>query len=90
VRSLDTGKTRELHVNLQAFSWPRWAPDGRSFVSQGPTRRAARAIYLIDAQTGAATPVVTKTTGGNLLHPQWSPDGKRIYYVTNLPTPVNS
>ena len=85
VRSLDTGKTRELHVNLQAFSWPRWAPDGRSFVSQGTDAQGRQGIYLIDAQTGAATPVVTRTTGGNLLHPQWSPDGKRIYYLTNLP-----
>ena len=85
VRSMDTGQSRELHVNLQAFNWPRWAPDGRSFVSQGTDAQGRQGIYLIDAQTGAATPVVTKTSGGNLLHPQWSPDGKRIYYVTNLP-----
>jgi Tol biopolymer transport system component len=85
VRSMDTGKTSELHVNLQAFNRPRWAPDGRSFVSQGTDAQGRQGIFRIDAQTGAATPVVTKTTGGNLLHPQWSPDGKRIYYVTNLP-----
>jgi Tol biopolymer transport system component len=85
VRSMETGKTSELHVNLQAFNWPRWAPDGRSFVSQGTDAQGRQGIFLIDAQTGAATPVVTKATGGHLLHPQWSPDGKRIYYVTNLP-----
>ncbi len=85
VRSMETGKTSELHVNLQALNWPRWSPDGRSFVSQGTDAQGRQGIYLIDAQTGAATPVVTRTTGGNLLHPQWSPDGKRIYYVTNLP-----
>jgi len=85
VRSMDTGQTSELHVSLRAFNWPRWAPDGRSFVSQGTDAQGRQGIYLIDAQTGAATPVVTKATGGNLLHPQWSPDGKRIYYATNVP-----
>ena len=85
VRSMETGKTSDLHVNLQAFNWPRWAPDGRSFVSQGTDAQGRQGIYLIDAQTGAATPIVITTTGGSLQRPQWSPDGKRIYYVTNLP-----
>jgi len=86
IRTMATGDTRELRVNLQGFNWPRWAPDGRSFVSQGTDVQGRQGIYLIDAQTGAATPVVTKAVDGNsLLRPQWSPDGKRIYYATNLP-----
>ncbi len=86
IRSVDTGLTRELHPNLQGFNWPRWAPDGRSFVCQGHDAEGRQGIYLIDAQSGTATPVVTKAVDGNpLQRPQWSPDGRRIYYATKLP-----
>jgi Tol biopolymer transport system component len=85
IRSVDTGLTRELRPNLQGFNWPRWAPDGRSFACQGTDAQGRQGIYLIDAQTAAVTPVVTRTTGRNLQRPQWSPDGKRIYYATSLP-----
>ena len=85
IRAMDGGQTRELHPDLRDFNWPRWAPDGASLVSQGTAKDGRQGVYLIDAKTGAVSPVVLKTTGGNLQRPTWSPDGKRIYYLSVLP-----
>jgi dipeptidyl aminopeptidase/acylaminoacyl peptidase len=39
-----------------------------------------QAIWLVDANTGAQTPLVTGT--GSAFAPRWSPDGQRLAYVS--------
>ena len=81
IRSVETGKTRDLRPNLRFVFLPRWAPDSRSFVTQGGDFQDRWGIYRIDATTGEASPIVTGPTNSPFRFPQWSPDGKKIYYV---------
>jgi Tol biopolymer transport system component len=72
IRELATGRTRELNPGL--FSLARWAPDGRSFLTQ-----AANLIKRVDAETGAATVVAEDAN-----NPEWCPDGACIYFAKNV------
>jgi Tol biopolymer transport system component len=74
IRSMETGKTRELHTPLQYFFFPRFSPDGRSLVTHGTDLKGRQGIYRIDALTGNST-LIPDTFG----MPQWTADGKGIY-----------
>ena len=80
VRSMETGQTRELRPKLRNRYHPRWSPDGRSFIMPGWDDQGRRGIYRIDAATGEASPV-TVSPDGTFMFPQWSPDGKKIYFT---------
>ncbi|MBW3534921.1 MAG: S9 family peptidase [Gemmatimonadetes bacterium] len=87
-------ETRELR-QLTAGRWdegsPAWSPDGRriAFVSnrtEDPDANSNSDIWIVDA--GAAEPVteprrVTSNPGAD-RSPAWSPDGRRLAYVTTL------
>ena len=45
------------------------------------TDRARRSIWLVDVDSGLQTPVATGA--GSSYSPRWSPDGKRLAYVSN-------
>jgi Tol biopolymer transport system component len=81
IRSVDSGDTRELRPNLRGFTSPRWSPDGLSFLCQGTDLQGRQGIYRIDAQTGETVPIATSVEMGSFQWPQWSPDGRRIYYA---------
>ena len=60
------------------------SPDGRriAYVRSGydiMTDRARRSVWLVDAVTGAQTPLAA----GAASSPRWSPDGARIAYVSS-------
>jgi len=78
IRSMETGQVRELRPRLRNLGAPRWSPDGRSFLTSGTDLKGRSGIYQIDAQTGEASPILVGPTPAAI--PQWSPDGKRIYY----------
>jgi Tol biopolymer transport system component len=80
IRSLETGQVRELRPSLREFGWSRWAPDGRSFVCEGTDSNSRQGLYRIDVQTGEVAPIAFSPAGSPFLKPQWSPDGKRVYY----------
>ena len=82
IRSVETGQVRELRPNMGIVYLPRWAPDGRSFVfGRGGSSQGRQGIYRIDAATGETTPIAVSSPGSWFQMPQWSPDGKKIYYT---------
>lgn len=62
---------------------PRWSPDGRHLVLSW-ARGAARDIGLVDLDDPrpAIEPLVT--TPGTDRDPSWSPDGERVYFVSDV------
>jgi dipeptidyl aminopeptidase/acylaminoacyl peptidase len=72
--------------SLQVASDPQIRPDGHviAYVRVGydiMTDRPRRSIWLVDADTGAQTPLATGA--GSSYSPRWSPDGKRLAYVAS-------
>ena len=74
--SLETGKVTELPTTIKYQQGFNWSPDGRFLITPGVDFRGRRGIYRIDAQTGESSPVVM----AEAVSPQWSADGRSIYY----------
>ena len=82
VRSLETGRERELSAKLAHIEQLRWSPDGRFLLAGGSDRRSRGGLYRIDAQSGQVVPIVqddSATFRG--LEGVWSTEGKAILYV---------
>lgn len=75
IQSVETGKVRELHPRLNYLNWPRWSPDGTTFVVQGTDLKGRQGVYRIDARSGDTDLLVLSGRD-----PRWAPDGKRIYF----------
>lgn len=80
VRSLQSGRERELVPNLQGMGPPfglRWSADGRAFYVVGPDKAGQPGIYTVNVQTGKASRLF-----GNNHEFRWAqnvedlPDGK--------------
>ncbi len=71
-----------------SFMYPRISPDGKRFAVQltspDDTRRD---VWLYDIASRTPTPF---TTAGRALHPTWTPDGKRILFMTGGPREIMS
>lgn len=82
VVSLESGERHEFKLP-DPLSPPQdleWAPDGRSLTVLATDRKARqRAIYRIDAQTGAFDVLVCVRNATN--ETEWSPDGRTLYYA---------
>jgi dipeptidyl aminopeptidase/acylaminoacyl peptidase len=79
----DTGVLKLLNNSgVASYTGSAWSPDGLSFLAEMKTHDSSDAkssVYRVDLSTGAASEIVSGTTGP-ALYPGWSPDGKRIYY----------
>jgi len=85
IRSSETSQEiRVLQPKLLYVRSLNWAPDGRSFVSEATDFKGRNGVYQIDAQTGEATSVAVSSPGGGFFAPQWSLDGRKIYYRSRL------
>ena len=82
IRSLETGTERTLKTmqNISTIGsldrYLRWSPDGRALLVP-----QARALFLVDATTGEASPMVTD---GRSRYGRWSADGKAVFYSRKL------
>lgn len=81
IRSLETGQVRELRPQIVPYTTVRWSPDGRAFAVDGTDFKGRQGIFRIDAQSGEVSPIALSEPSENLGLPNWSPDGKKIYYV---------
>ena len=83
IRSVITGKERELWPQLNEITHLSWSPDGRELLLTGYDRNRLynQSLYRMDAQTGEVTPIVRSDYEATLAEGAWSPDGKAIFYV---------
>lgn len=88
---LDSGRSRRLTDDLYADLQPAWSPDGRTiaFVSdRGPRTDLDRLVYgpvgifLLDVASRAVRPLATFSRGRQ-INPQFSPDGREIFFVAD-------
>ena len=83
VYSLESGEGRELSLGagFPYFSYPRWAPDGRSVLLMANVEERGWGGYKVDVQTGNTTLLIEEKDQA----PVWSPlitlDGKSVFYT---------
>ena len=85
IRTLDTGRERELVPNLGYFHRPRWSPDGGALWAHGFTTRGVHGWMQIDIGTGEVTRVVRHAPDVTPSRRAWSPDGRTSFYPTGQP-----
>jgi len=83
IRSLETGKVRELTPQLKSFGHLRWSPDGLSILVKGNDEKEKRGFFTIDVQTGDISLVLESKPDTTFRSCSWSPDGKKIFYLYN-------
>jgi serine/threonine protein kinase/Tol biopolymer transport system component len=70
----------EAHKILDGVGQGDWAPDGNRIAVVRPYLGVGTTLSIVDASSGASRDLVT-FRGRFLLHPRWSPDGRRISEV---------
>ncbi len=84
IYSVETGQERTLTPDLNyIFDRTRWSPDGESIVVTGADRRNRRGLYVINTTSGEITEVIVSDPFTYLRQPEFSPDGKYLYYFIN-------
>jgi Tol biopolymer transport system component len=75
VYAMDGGETHELQSGLGRPGNMRWEKDGRSLVVND-----ANALYRVNVQSGEASMLMTRPSGGQQNSMELAPDGKTFYY----------
>jgi len=87
---LESGAHHRLTNDSWADLQPAWSPDGRTiaFVTDrfGPAGAVSRyghyRLALMDAESGAIRALETFADGKS-INPQWAPDGRSLYFVSD-------
>lgn len=81
ILSLETGKQRELSLQLKSFGRPRWSPDGRSILFSGTDIKDRPGLYTVNPQTGKTTLLWQREPETRIFGIEWAPDGKEIFFA---------
>jgi Tol biopolymer transport system component len=87
---LDSGNVRQITNDLFAYIQPSWSPDGRliAFATDRYTSDAQNLNFgdmrlaVMDPQTATMRPVEAFRNGKH-INPQWSPDSRSLYFVSD-------
>ena len=90
VYNLEAGAARRITTDLFADLQPAWSPDGAqiAFVTDRFTTQAEALnagdyqLALFDVASGRIAPLRTFAEGKN-INPQWHPDSRRLYFVSD-------
>ena len=88
---LDSGKLQQLTQDLYADLEPAWSPDGSqiAFVTDRFGTSLDKLVYgdyelaVIDARTGGTVRELPHLANAKHINPQWSPDGKELYFLAD-------
>jgi Tol biopolymer transport system component len=80
VRSLETGKDREVSTEPARIFAPRWFADGRAILVAGQDDNGT-GIYKVDTETGQTKLIVHDAPGISFHYHEASLDGKALFYV---------
>ena len=83
IRSLETGEEREIPLRMASLGdrsrlW--WSPNGTSLLMPASDAEDQTGLYLIDANSGAISPVVQTTADDPVWAAAWSRDGSTVFY----------
>lgn len=81
--SPETGRERELVLNLENVRRPRWSPDAREILVNAVDAQRRQGIFRVDARNGDSSPIVLNQPGITHGWPAWSHDGKLVFFVRN-------
>jgi Tol biopolymer transport system component len=86
IRSEATGETREVTPKPQLSYWsdPTLSPDGRGFMIPGAAQNMNWGLFAVDSESGDMSQLLKLPSSWVTidwdLSPNWSPDGKAIFY----------
>ena len=86
-----TGEVERLTADAFADLHPSWSPDGKTIAlatdrftsSVGELRFGPLRIGLLDLSTGVIRPAAADDSPAKQVSPQWAPDGRSLYFVSD-------